>query len=51
LGIGKPVLAVYQAGRKVSKMISGNPDVNLRVKPYDDPAGAISLIRDFLAEI
>jgi nucleoside 2-deoxyribosyltransferase len=51
LGIGKPVLAVYQAGRKVSKMISGNPDVNLRVKPYADPAGAISLVRDFLAEI
>ena len=51
LGIGKPALAVYQAGRKVSKMISGNPDVNLRVKPYADPAGAISLVRDFLAEI
>jgi 2'-deoxynucleoside 5'-phosphate N-hydrolase len=51
LANGKPVLALYQQGRKVSKMISGNPDVNLRVKPYHDPAAAISLIRDFLAEI
>ena len=26
LGLGKPVLALYQKDRKVSKMISGNPD-------------------------
>ena len=51
LGIGKPVLAVYQAGRKVSKMISGNPDVNLQVKAYQDSADATRMIRDFLANI
>lgn len=51
LGIGKPVLAVYQAGRKVSKMISGNPDVNLQVKVYQDSADATRVIRDFLAHI
>lgn len=51
LGIGKPVLAVYQAGRKVSKMISGNPDVNLQVKVYQNPADATRVIRDFLAHI
>ena len=51
LGLGKPVLAVYQAGRKVSKMISGNPDVNLQVKAYQDSADATRMIRDFLANI
>ena len=51
LGIGKPVLAVYQAGRRVSKMISGNPDGNLQVKVYQDSADATRLIRDFLAHI
>ena len=51
LGIGKPVLAVYQAGRKVSKMISGNPDVNLQVKAYQDSADATRVIREFLANI
>src|SRR5512147_1119530 len=34
LGLRKPVLALYQEGRKVSKMISGNPDPNLMVKSY-----------------
>jgi len=51
LGIGKPVLAVYQAGCKISKMISGNPDVNLQVKAYQDSADATRVIRDFLANI
>ena len=48
LGNGKPVLALFQQGRKVSKMISGNPDANLRVKGYHDPAEAMQLIRAFL---
>ena len=51
LGIGKPVLCVYQAGRKVSKMITGNPDANLQVQAYQDSAEAIRVIRDFLARI
>jgi nucleoside 2-deoxyribosyltransferase len=50
LGIGKPVLALYQQGRKVSKMISGNPDANLQVKVYQDPAEAVRLIREFLPD-
>ena len=49
LGIGKPVLALYQQGRKVSKMISGNPDAHLRVQAYQDPTEAVRLIRDFLS--
>jgi len=51
LGIGKPVLAMYQAGRKVSKMISGNPDVNLQVRVYQDLADATRVTREFLAAI
>jgi hypothetical protein len=34
LGLGKPVLALHQKQRKVSKMISRNPDPNLSLKSY-----------------
>lgn len=48
LGVGKPVLALYEEGRKVSKMISGNPDPNLSVKTYRSPEHAVELVREFL---
>lgn len=51
LGLGKPVLCVYQTGRKVSKMITGNPDTNLQVRAYQDSTEAIRVIRDFLTRI
>ncbi len=50
LGNGKPVLALYQEGRKVSKMISGNPDPKLAVKIYQKPEDAIQSVRKFLLE-
>jgi nucleoside 2-deoxyribosyltransferase len=50
LGLRKPVLALYQQGRKVSKMISGNPDSNLYVMAYESPAHVITLIREFLSK-
>ena len=50
LGLGKPVLALYKEGRKVSKMISGNPDSNLMVASYQSPEDAIDKIRKFLSE-
>lgn len=50
LGLGKPVLALYQQGRKVSKMICGNPDSNLYVMAYEGPTHAITLIREFLSK-
>jgi nucleoside 2-deoxyribosyltransferase len=50
LGNGKPVLALYQEGRKVSKMISGNPDPRLAVKIYQKPEDAIQSVRKFLLE-
>jgi 2'-deoxynucleoside 5'-phosphate N-hydrolase len=48
LALGKPVLALYQDGRKVSKMISGNPDPNLAVKRYSTTEEAIVEIENFL---
>jgi hypothetical protein len=49
LGLGKPVLALYQQDRKVSKMISGNPDPGLSVKCYENPGNAVEIIRTFLS--
>jgi nucleoside 2-deoxyribosyltransferase len=34
LGIGKPVLCLYQQGRAVSKMLTGNTHANIRIKTY-----------------
>jgi nucleoside 2-deoxyribosyltransferase len=50
LGLGKPVLALYAEGRKISKMISGNPDPNLSVQVYKTPEETVALIRKFLTE-
>jgi 2'-deoxynucleoside 5'-phosphate N-hydrolase len=50
LGLGKPVLALYQEGRKVSKMISGNQDPNLSVRCYQNPEEALEIIRSFLSK-
>jgi 2'-deoxynucleoside 5'-phosphate N-hydrolase len=49
LGLGKRVLALYQQGRKISKMISGNPDPNLLVRAYDSPEQAVEIVRAFLS--
>ena len=51
LGLGKPVLALYQEGRKVSKMISGNPDPNLSLMAYQSPEHAVELMRAFVAAL
>lgn len=48
LGLRKPVLALYQEGRNVSKMIRGNPDPNLSVQCYASPEDALLEIRKFL---
>ena len=50
LGLGKQVLALYREGLKVSKMISGNPDPNLKVAAYKNPDHAVELIRQFLSK-
>lgn len=50
LSLGKPVLALHQRDRKVSKMITGNPDPNLTVRAYANPNDALKHLRDFLLE-
>jgi len=51
LNEGKPVLCLFKEGRKVSKMISGNPHPQLQVRVYRDSAQAIELMRKFLGEL
>jgi nucleoside 2-deoxyribosyltransferase len=50
LGMGKRVLAISQKRRKVSKMISGNPDPNLTVKTYETPSEAVQVMEAFLSQ-
>ena len=49
LGLGKRVLACHRRDRKISKMISGNPDNNLVIRQYDDPEEAVRIVREFLS--
>ncbi|MFH1185085.1 MAG: nucleoside 2-deoxyribosyltransferase [Chloroflexota bacterium] len=48
LGAGKPVLCLAQQGRKVSKMITGNPHRGLKTQMYRDASEAIRLAREFV---
>lgn len=48
LEVGKPVLCIHDRGRKVSKMITGNPNPALATKGYSNLEEAISLSREFL---
>ena len=48
LSAGKPVLCLSLEGRKISKMISGNPHPNLTAKTYKNTEEAISLAREFI---
>lgn len=48
LSLRKRVLALYQEGRYVSKMLLGNPDPNLSVQCYTTPEAAVLQIRKFL---
>ena len=50
LGKDKPVLCLYQAGRKVSKMITGNTYPRLKVETYLDMKDAIQKAQGFLGE-
>ena len=48
LSVGKPVLCLWLEGRKISKMISGNPHPNLVAKMYKNTEEAISIARGFI---
>lgn len=49
LNAEKPVLCLCQQGRKLSKMISGNPHPKLTLKMYRDVDEAIEFAREFIA--
>jgi len=51
LDAGKPVLCLSQQGRKISKMISGNPHPRLHKRAYQDAPEAIRLARAFVREL
>ncbi len=48
LGLGKPVLCIYQKDRRVSKMLSGNPDPKITTQAYGTVEEAISQARFFI---
>ena len=51
LAEGKPVLCLAQQGRRVSKMITGNPHPRLQTSTYADATDAIRLAREFLRKL
>jgi nucleoside 2-deoxyribosyltransferase len=48
LAMGKPVLCCYQAGRRVSKMLTGNDHPRLRVMAYTTAEEAVRGVREYL---
>ena len=48
LNAGKPVLCLHDAGRKVSKMITGNPHPLLKVRAYEEIPQALEQINEFV---
>lgn len=51
LSLGKRVLCLYRNGRKVSKMILGNPHSKLTIQSYEDPDQAVQLLTSYLENI
>jgi 2'-deoxynucleoside 5'-phosphate N-hydrolase len=49
LSLEKQVLCLYRKGRKVSKMILGNPHPQLTVHAYESPDQAVHLLNSYLA--
>lgn len=48
LGLGKPVLGCYHAGRPVSKMLTGNSHPLITVQTYQDTREALKILETFL---
>jgi nucleoside 2-deoxyribosyltransferase len=49
LSLEKRVLCLYRKGRRVSKMILGNPHPCLTVHTYETPEEAVHLLRSYLS--
>lgn len=50
LSLNKPVLCLYQEGKKVSKMLSGNTHPLFTIHTYQNPEKAVSHINTFIAK-
>lgn len=51
LALGKKVLCLYRKGRKVSKMILGNPHPQLTVHAYETPDQAVAMLSTYLENL
>ena len=49
--LGRWVLCLHRQGRKVSKMILGNPDPLLTVRSYATSEQAVGLLNNYLANV
>ena len=49
LSLGKKVLCLHRQGRKVSKMILGNPHPQLTVRAYETTEQAVRMLNEYLA--
>lgn len=47
----KPVLCLYEQGVRVSKMITGNSNPEIRVISYQNSDDVTTIIREFLADV
>jgi nucleoside 2-deoxyribosyltransferase len=50
LSIGKPVQCIYQVGRPISKMLSGNSHPCIQVNTYQNTDNAVGILRSFLSK-
>jgi nucleoside 2-deoxyribosyltransferase len=51
LSLGKRVLCLYHQGRKVSKMILGNPHPQLTIHSYETPDQAVQMLTNYLEKL
>jgi nucleoside 2-deoxyribosyltransferase len=51
LSLKKKVLCLHRQGCKVSKMILGNPDPQLTIRPYTTIEQAVQLLNSYLASL
>lgn len=49
LSTNKSVLCLYQQGKRVSKMLTGNNHPNIQLTSYEHPEHIPSIIREYLA--
>jgi len=51
LSLGKPVLCCYKAGKKVSKIITGNTNPGLKIRIYAHEGDAPVQVRGFMEDL